>query len=108
HVSEGDLIEIFHLQPILSFSAVRAKMFDKKFTEKALQEIVSDITQGYYSNIEIASFVTACSGDNLALDEVIYLTRAMIDSGSKLNWNKQIIIDKHSIGGLPGNRTTPI
>jgi len=32
----------------------------------------------------------------------------MIDSGSKLTWDEKIIMDKHSVGGLPGNRTTPI
>ncbi|WP_242927201.1 thymidine phosphorylase family protein [Pontibacter vulgaris] len=105
---EGDLITVVHLRPILSFSDVRAKMFDKKFNEHALQSIISDITKGYYSHIEIAAFVTVCSGDNLALDEVIYLTKAMINSGSMLSWPKPLIIDKHCVGGLPGNRTTPI
>lgn len=107
-VQEGDLVTIEHLRPIRSFSHVRAKMFDRKFNERALQEIVSDIIKGFYSHIEIAAFVTACSGDNLALDEVIYLTKAMIESGSRLSWHKPLIIDKHCIGGLPGNRTTPI
>ena len=32
----------------------------------------------------------------------------MIDSGSILKWDRKIILDKHSVGGLPGNRTTPI
>ncbi len=108
HAKEGDLVTVAHLRPILSFSHVRAKMFDKKFNQQALQHIVSDITNGFYSHIEIAAFVTACSGDNLALDEVIYLTKAMIESGTKLSWQKPMIIDKHCIGGLPGNRTTPI
>ncbi|MCX2739803.1 thymidine phosphorylase family protein [Pontibacter anaerobius] len=107
-VHENDQVTVAHLRPILSFRHVRAKMFDKKFNELALQHIVSDITKGFYSHIEIAAFVTACSGDNLALDEVIYLTKAMINSGTKLNWHKPLIVDKHCIGGLPGNRTTPI
>ncbi|WP_242918649.1 thymidine phosphorylase family protein [Pontibacter liquoris] len=107
-VQEGDRVTVEHLRPIVSFRDVRAKMFDKKFNAQALQGIIADITNGYYSHIEIAAFVTACSGDNLALDEVIYLTKAMIDSGSRLSWHKPMIIDKHCVGGLPGNRTTPI
>lgn len=105
---EGDLITVTHVQPILSFSEVRAKMFGKKFNESALQRIITDITHGLYSKIEIAAFVTVCSGDNLALDEVIYLTRAMISSGTTLSWPVPRIMDKHCVGGLPGNRTTPI
>ena len=107
-VQDGDFIAVAHLRPILSFSDVRAKMFGKKFNEQALHQIISDITKGYYSHIEIAAFVTVCSGDNLALDEVIYLTKAMIKSGIVLEWDKPLIIDKHCVGGLPGNRTTPI
>lgn len=105
---EGELITVTHLQPILSFSDVRAKMFGKKFNDSAIQQIVSDIGKGLYSKIEIAAFVSVCSGDNLALDEVIYLTKAMINSGSTLEWETPLIIDKHCVGGLPGNRTTPI
>ena len=105
---EGDLITVTHLQPILSFSEVRAKMFGKKFNEAAIQRIISDIKNGLYSKIEIAAFVTVCSGNSLALDEVIYLTKAMISSGTTLQWQEPLILDKHCVGGLPGNRTTPI
>ena len=42
------------------------------------------------------------------LDEISGLTKAMITSGKQLDWNKEIVVDKHCIGGLPGNRTTPI
>ncbi|MCP2044360.1 thymidine phosphorylase family protein [Pontibacter sp. HSC-36F09] len=108
HAQEGDLITVTHLRPILSFSEVRAKMFGRKFNEEAIQRIIADITQGLYSKIEIAAFVTVCSGDNLGLDEVIYLTRAMIESGSRLQWKEKMVVDKHCVGGLPGNRTTPI
>ncbi|MBC5991896.1 thymidine phosphorylase family protein [Pontibacter cellulosilyticus] len=108
NVQEGDLITVTHLQPILSFSEVRAKMFGKKLNDTVIQRIISDITRGLYSKIEIAAFVTVCSGDNLALDEVIYLTKAMINSGSRLEWDEPMIVDKHCVGGLPGNRTTPI
>jgi len=32
----------------------------------------------------------------------------MIDAGSRLSWPHDIVVDKHCVGGLPGNRTTPI
>jgi thymidine phosphorylase len=32
----------------------------------------------------------------------------MISSGDQIKWNKKVVVDKHCIGGLPGNRTTPI
>jgi thymidine phosphorylase len=32
----------------------------------------------------------------------------MIAVGKKIKWPKSLILDKHCVGGLPGNRTTPI
>lgn len=107
-VKEGDLITVSHLKPIESLSHVRAKIYNKKINEAAYHKIIGDITNGFYSDIEIAAFITACAGDNMDLDEITWLTKAMIDSGSKLKWDEKIIMDKHSVGGLPGNRTTPI
>lgn len=107
-VVDGDLITISHLKPIESLSDVRAKMYHKKIDEAAYYRIINDITNGLYSDIEIAAFIAGCAGDNLDLDEITWLAKAMIDSGEKLKWNGKIIVDKHSVGGLPGNRTTPI
>ena len=39
---------------------------------------------------------------------MIGLTRAMAEAGDRLSWAARPIVDKHSVGGLPGNRTTPI
>ena len=32
----------------------------------------------------------------------------MVDAGDRLTWSNEVVLDKHSVGGLPGNRTTPI
>lgn len=32
----------------------------------------------------------------------------MVEAGERLRWPAGIVVDKHSVGGLPGNRTTPI
>src|SRR5207342_2798400 len=41
-------------------------------------------------------------------DELLALTEAMAQAGTQLKWNKPIIVDKHCIGGIPGNRTSMI
>lgn len=107
-VIDGDWINISHLKPLDSLSDVRAKMAHKKINEVAFYKIINDITNGLYSDIEIAAFIAGCAGDNLDLEEITWLTKAMIVSGSKLTWDRKIIADKHSVGGVPGNRTTPI
>lgn len=106
--NEGDEISFSHVQPVTSMRSIRSKMYGKQLNHEALQNIINDIVKGQYSNIEIAAFITSCAGDNLNIHEIIGLTKAMVNSGQNLSWNKKIVVDKHSVGGLPGNRTTPI
>ena len=42
------------------------------------------------------------------LQETVDMTAAMVAVGDRLSWQRTPIADKHSVGGLPGNRTTPI
>ncbi|WP_026899263.1 thymidine phosphorylase family protein [Daejeonella oryzae] len=107
-VNDGELISVSHLKHISSLSLVRAKLYDKELSEQEFAEIISDIAAGMYSNIELAAFISACAGDNLSKNEIIGLTKAMINTGQRIQWNNKIILDKHCVGGLPGNRTTPI
>lgn len=107
-VKEGDFISVSHLKHISSLSNVRAKMYHKELSEQAFNEIIIDVVAGRYSNIELAAFISACSGNNLSLNEIIGLTRAMVNTGQKIKWDNAMVFDKHCIGGLPGNRTTPI
>lgn len=107
NLKEGDLIEVLHLPPVESLRSVRAKLYGQMLPSEAYQQIINDVTLGKYSNIELASFIAACSGGRLNNEEIISLTKAMIHSGQKLSW-PGIVVDKHCIGGLPGNRTTPI
>ncbi len=106
--NEGDVITVSHLPPINSLSDVRAKMYHRTLDEKAFLQIMKDIAAGMYSNIELAAFISACSGSNLSLGEITALTKSMVATGYRIDWgDKGIIMDKHSVGGLPGNRTTP-
>ncbi|MDE2464785.1 MAG: thymidine phosphorylase family protein [Alphaproteobacteria bacterium] len=107
-LTEGDKIEISHPDPLASMSLVRARVYGHTLASNSFDAIVRDIAQGRYSNLEIAAFLTACAAKPLSSDEVLSLTRAMVNAGERLAWDRDIVVDKHSVGGLPGNRTTPI
>jgi thymidine phosphorylase len=107
-VTAGDHITISHLKPIESLGRIRAKMYGEELKAQDFREIMTDIAAGRYSNVELAAFITACADDHLSISEITGLTKAMIDSGERINWNEDLVLDKHCIGGLPGNRTTPI
>lgn len=108
NVSPNDTLYVSHLEPIESLSYVRAKIYNQKLEYNAYKEIITDIVENNYSNIHLSAFITACAGDRMDIDEISHLTKAMIATGKQLQWNKEIVVDKHCIGGLPGNRTTPL
>lgn len=105
---DGAIIEVSHPETLESLSALRAKVYGQRLAPAAWQSIIRDVTAGQYSNLHLAAFVTACAADRLDVDETIALTRAMIESGERLDWAAPRIVDKHCVGGLPGNRTTLI
>ncbi|MEQ1866001.1 MAG: thymidine phosphorylase family protein, partial [Micropepsaceae bacterium] len=105
---DGDALEFAHPEPLQSFSNVRRKIYGLELEPEAYLDVVRDIVAGRYSHIELAAFLTTCAGDRMSLNEVVSLTRAMAAAGSTLSWPSNLVVDKHCIGGLPGNRTTPI
>ncbi len=105
---EGDEVHVGHPPTLDSLSYVRAKAFAKRLDGHALHAIIADIAARCYADVHLASFITACAGGNLDREEMADLTRAMIEVGDRLTWGRAPIVDKHSIGGLPGNRTSPI
>lgn len=105
---EGDAIGVAHAPPVESLRHVRAKIFGHRLDEAAMSDVVRDIVAGRYADVHLSAFITACSGRALDSDEMLSLTRAMVTSGSRIDWGGQPIADKHCVGGLPGNRTTPI
>jgi thymidine phosphorylase len=104
--AQGMPIHISHPAPLQSFSAVRAKIHGRPLDGAAAAGIVGDICAGRYADIELAAFITACSGNRMDLSESVALTRAMTEAGQRLHWDSQVVADKHCVGGLPGNRTT--
>lgn len=107
-VPDGTTVSLAHSLPSGSMSDVRAKLYGNRLAPGAMQGIVRDIADGRYSELEIAAFIGACAGDRLDLPETVALTQAMIDAGTRIRWSAPQVVDKHCVGGLPGNRTTLI
>ncbi len=105
---EGEPARFAHPEPVESLSHVRAKMYDHTFQPEHLQAIIQDIHAGRYADVHLAAFITVCGGDQLSLEEIDGLTEAMVRVGEKLTWPVSPVVDKHCVGGLPGNRTTLI
>ncbi|MDD2839512.1 MAG: thymidine phosphorylase family protein [Rickettsiales bacterium] len=105
---EGTEVEALHIPILKSFAAVRAKMFGHSIGKEDMKAIIQDIVNGYYSTAHIAAFCGVCEGGNMNLDEISFLTEAMVSVGQTIKWDYDIVVDKHCIGGIPANRTTNV
>jgi thymidine phosphorylase len=97
-----------HAEPPASAGALRAKVFGARLDEAGCLALMQDTVANRLSDIELAAFVTACAGERLDVRETLALTRAMVAVGQTVDWGGGPVLDKHCVGGLPGNRTTPI
>lgn len=107
-VKAGDTITVSHPTPLNSMNHIRAKIYNKKLDTHSLDEIIHDVVAGNLSDVQIAAFLSACAGNRLDLEEITLLTKSMLTVGEKIKWPSSLIVDKHCIGGIPGNRTTII
>lgn len=108
----GDLARIKPVVKPKSIYYIREKIEGKKLSGEKIKQIVSDIVTNRLSSVEITYFVSASYIRGLSLSETVSLTKAIYSYGEVLDFKKprssDILVDKHCIGGLAGNRTTPI
>jgi thymidine phosphorylase len=102
----GASVRIAHAEPPASMEAVRRKIEGERLSAKDFTAIARDIAERRYAKMEIAAFLVASGQTGLDRDEVMNLTRAMVAQGARLEWHRQPVVDKHCIGGIPGNRTS--
>lgn len=104
----GDVVRVTHAPALESVRSLRAKIYGSHLDGAQLDGIIDDISAGRYADVHIAAFLAACANERMTLRETVDLTRAMVKFGQRLHWDRDVVADKHCVGGLPGNRTTPI
>jgi thymidine phosphorylase len=107
-ISDGDTVQVRHPPVMESLAGVRRRIHGQRLGAQELAAIVRDVAAGRYTDVHLAAFLTATAALPLDGQETTELTRAMVDVGERLQWSSVVVVDKHCIGGLPGNRTTPI
>jgi len=103
---EGCFVQVNHAEPAASMDAVRKKINGERLNYDEYFSIAKDIVDNRYSKMEMAAFLVASGQSSLDRDEVLFLTKAMLETGEKLDWKEPLVADKHCIGGIPGNRTS--
>lgn len=104
----GHMVEVSYSPSPESVRAIRRKMDGEKLSAEEIEAVVDDIYAGSLSNIEISAWLTALYINGMDIDEIASFAKAMVDTGDKVSFEKGPVFDFHSVGGVPGNKITPI
>jgi AMP phosphorylase len=107
-LKSGDLVSLGLLTQPKSLAAIRKKLLRHDLNYKEIKSILNDIVSGKLGDIEATYFASCGFNPGFNDEELYFLTKAMAESGEKLSWPYEKVIDKHSIGGLAGKGITPI
>jgi len=105
-VETDDTVEVERAAEPESLHLIREKIAGRRLNMAEVKMIISDVVERHLSDVELASLVTALHIRGTGMDEVEYLTRAMVETGDTLSLGVRPVLDKHSIGGIPGDKTT--
>ncbi len=90
-----------------AIEAIRKKLVGKTLTYKEIFAVMDEIAHNRFGEILTTYFAASGYSKGFTNEELYFLTKAMVETGEKLHF-KGIVADKHSIGGVPGTRTTLI
>jgi AMP phosphorylase len=105
---DNDMVKIYPASRPKSVEFIKKKMNGEELSTDEINTIIHDITEGNLSDIELSAYVTAVYITGMNMRETEDVTRAMMDSGEKIEFEGQTIFDFHSVGGAPGNKITLI
>ncbi len=97
--------ESVHVVPLgvpSSLGFLQRRLRGEKLGPKEIKAIIADIVQGYYDDAGIAAFLSAQTMRGMDEEELEYLIRAMVETGTVVEFGEPVF-DEHSIGGVPGN-----
>ncbi|MHA1350125.1 MAG: AMP phosphorylase, partial [Promethearchaeota archaeon] len=107
NLQEDMIISVKPADPPDSFKFIQKKIKGNKLTAEEINEIISDTVSGSLSKIDLAAFITAVSINGMDNEEMTSLTYAEARSGEVFDFGPEVY-DKHSTGGVPGNKVTLI
>ncbi len=87
--------------------AIQKKLSGRSLNYKEIFAIMDEIGHHRLGTVLTTYFAASGYSKGFSNEELYYLTEAMIKTGEQLHF-KGIVADKHSIGGVPGTRTTMI
>lgn len=90
-----------------AINAIKKKLTGKDLAYHEIYNIMDEIAHDRLGDVLTTYFAAASFSEGFSPKELYYLTKAMVETGTTLDF-PGIVADKHSIGGVAGTRTTLI
>ncbi len=107
-IHDGDVINVTYASKPDSVRSIRKKMDGEKLSKEEIRSIVEDILENRLSKIEISAWLTSLYINGMDISEIADFTVAMAETGDMIKFDSAPVFDFHSLGGVPGNKITPI
>jgi len=107
-IKAGGTVDVVYSPKPDSVVSIRKKMDNKKLTKEEINDIVQDILDSKLSKIETSAWLTSLQINGMDVEEIANFASAMVSTGDIIEFERQPVYDFHSIGGVPGNKITPI
>lgn len=104
-VTQGAEVAVSLARPPESIKFIHRRIEGNPLSKEEYHAIMQDLVNQRLSDVQIAAFLLAQEFHGLTMNEIEYLTRAMVDTGAVIDFSRSCY-DKHSIGGVPGNKVT--
>lgn len=104
---EGAKVTLERASPPDSVGTLRNKVGGGELDTEQMRDVIRDIVAYRYTEREIVAFLVAAAKE-LSLTEIQALTRARSEYAHRFSWPREMIVDKHSMGGVPGSRISMI
>ncbi|MEM4263817.1 MAG: thymidine phosphorylase, partial [Candidatus Woesearchaeota archaeon] len=92
---QGDTVEISTAKKPLSVSYIKKKLDGTPLNYEETYSIIKDIVEDNLTSIELTAYIDANYIHGMTIKEIIDSTKAMVETGSKIQINKKTIVDVH-------------
>ncbi len=103
-LNDGEIVSVTLSEKPQSIAIIKKKMDKQQLLEQDFFSIIDDIKSNNLSPIELCAFVSALYINDMNMEEIKFLTTQLAKSGEILNLKNKPVFDKHSLGGVPGNK----
>lgn len=108
NISNHSFLEVAVADSLATGEIIKKKFEGNELSPEEINTIIKDISNNNLTEQEVAFFLSAEKVIGMSQAEIVSVIRSMVSMGKTIDFGGEVIADKHCIGGIAGNRTTPI